>query len=172
MKRPASATICLLITLTSLGSLAFALILEHVFDVAPCILCTYQRVPFVITAGFALFGFAAPLPPPRHRVIVSICAFVFAVGAGIATYQVGIEQSWWSGTPGCTGESLAEITLTDLRNAVTTKPAVRCDDVPFTIFGLSLAALNALFSGFLSLLCLALISEHKLWREKYFTPRW
>ncbi len=171
MKRSVSASICLLITLICLGSLAFALILEHFFDVDACILCTYQRVPFVVAAGFALFGFAAPLPPPRHRVIVGICAFIFAIGAGIATYHVGIEQSWWSGTPGCTGESLDAITLADLRTSVTTKPVVRCDDVPFTLFGLSLPSMNALFSGFLSLFCLALALEHKLWREKYFKPR-
>lgn len=171
MKRSASARICFLITIISLGSLAFALILEHFFHVDPCILCTYQRIPYVVTAGFGLFGYISPLPPPKRRIIVSICGVAFVVCAGLAAYHVGIEEAWWSGTPGCTGESLGAITIDDLKMALNSKPVTRCDDVPFTMFGLSLPSLNAIFASALALLTFAIVSEGKFWREKYFQPR-
>ncbi|MBN2752208.1 MAG: disulfide bond formation protein B [Rhodospirillaceae bacterium] len=170
MSRPIDARICLFIALTSLAVLGTALVLEHGFGVEPCILCTYQRIPYAVTTGLGLFGIAMPLPPSRRRSVVLISALIFALGAGLAGYHLGVEQAWWAGTEGCTGET-ASISLADMHSALSTKPVVRCDDVPWTIFGLSLTALNLIGSIGLTLLCLALASERRLWREHRFQPR-
>jgi len=167
----ASSQVCLFITILSLGSLGFALVLEHFFDVDPCILCTYQRVPYIVTAGFGLFGFAAPLPPPRRRTVVLFCVAAMVVGAGIATYQVGIEQAWWGASQGCTNENLGTLTMDDMQAALSQKPEARCDAVTFTLFGMSLPMLNLIASSIWIVLGSMLLAERRLWREQYFAPR-
>jgi len=155
-----------------LTSIAFALVLEHVFGVRPCILCTYQRLPYVATAGFGLFGLLMPLPPHRRRVVVQICSAIFAIGAAIAAYHMGVEQGWWTGSKGCTGENLnSAITMADLQMSLTTQADARCDDVPYLAFGLSLPTLNLIASSVWCLFCLGISFEKSIWREQYFRRR-
>ncbi|WP_337998048.1 disulfide bond formation protein B [Oleispirillum naphthae] len=170
MPRSPDIRVCLFLAVTSLGILAAAFVMQYVFGIDPCVLCTYQRVPYALTTGFALFGTAMPLAPARRRTVVLICAAIFAAGAALALYHVGVEQAWWAGSQGCTGET-ATLTLADMEKALSVKPTVRCDAVPWTLFGLSLTAYNLIASSGLTLLCLILASERRLWRERRFYPR-
>jgi len=170
MARSPDIRVCLFLAVTSLGILAAAFVMQYVFGIEPCVLCTYQRVPYALTTGFALFGAAMPLAPVRRRTVVLICAVIFAAGAALAAYHLGVEQAWWPGSEACTGETAA-LTLSDMEKALSTKPTVRCDAVPWTLFGLSLTAYNLIASSVLTLLCLMLASEHRLWRERRFYPR-
>ncbi len=172
MTRSIDVRICQLIALGSLGVLAFALVMEHAFGVAPCVLCTYQRVPFALTAGFGLFGAAMPLSPARRRAVVAIAGTIFAAGAAIAFYHTGVEQGWWGGTAACTGEDISRpMTLDDMNAALSATPAARCDEIPWTLFGFSLSALNLAGSSALALACFGLAAERRLWRERRFQPR-
>ena len=164
--------ICLSITVLSLAVLGVALVMEYVFGIAPCVLCTYQRVPFVLTAGFGLFGTTMLRHPVRRRRVVMIVAAILAVGAAIAFYHAGVEHGWWTGTRGCTGEDLSHpMNLSDVTTALSTKPVARCDDVPWTLFGFSLSEWNFAASSAFALICLGLVSERRLWREHRFSPR-
>ncbi len=172
MSRSTDFRICLMIAAVGLGALAFAFVLQYGFGVEPCVLCTYQRVPFAVAAGFGLFGAAMPLPPSRRRTVALIVGVVFAAGAALAFYHVGVEHGWWGGTVACTGEDISRpMTLADIDAALATKPQARCDDVPWTLFGFSLSELNLAGSAALALICFALAAERRLWRERRFGAR-
>lgn len=154
------------------GGVGFAYILQRVFAVTPCALCYYERVPYVLAAGLGLFGLLMPITPARRRIVVLCAAFVFAVGAGLALYHVGVENAWWAGTPACTSDTLADrMSLSDMQAALSTRARARCDDVSWTLFGFSLAALNLAASAGLCLICTMLAAEHRLWRVRRFRPR-
>jgi disulfide bond formation protein DsbB len=120
----------------------------------PCALCIWQRWAHGGTVAIALLAFAAALSGHgRAAGLLTILAGVAAfVGAAIAVYHVGVEQQWWPGTSGCgagifssggTGESL--------RQQIEAAPIVRCSDVRWSLFGISMAGYNALLSAALGL---------------------
>ena len=141
----------MLILAISLGALVMALIGQYAFGLEPCILCLYERVPWAAAAAVAaigLLGWAGRLLP------VALCAAVFAAGAALAFYHVGVEEHWWASITGCAGGPVSGITLDDLSSAALARSSLKpCDRVDWRVFGLSLAALNAIASMLASLAC-------------------
>ncbi len=136
--------------------LTAVMVAQEVFDIEPCILCLYQRVPYAIAA---LLGLAALLlPPAQRRVAMILCVPVFVLGAGLAMFHVGIEQHWWtSSLPGCGVDTLPTtlpdtLSTEDFQEMLAGPPPPACDEVSFRIFGLSLAQINVLLSLALAVL--------------------
>lgn len=127
----------------SLASLSVALIGEYLLDIRPCILCLYQRIPYGVAALVAGAGVVLPISSAFRRLAVVLCGVVFAVGAGLAFYSVGVEEQWWVGVAGCEGTSLPVLSVDDLQASLA-RPAVlrACDEDVWRLFGLSLAAYN------------------------------
>ncbi len=138
-------TALILLPLASLSALAAAFISQYVFELQPCALCIYQRWPFAIAAVICI---AALLPALRAMApwILLLTAAVLAVNAGIATYHVGVEEHWWTGSEACVGTGGTAQTLAELRAQVMAAPIIRCDEVAFSLFGVSMAGYNVLFS--------------------------
>ena len=67
-------------------------------------------------------------------------------GAAIAAFHVGVEQHWWQGTAECGAVDGAADSLEALRAQILTAPTVRCDEVPWSLFGISMAGYNFLVS--------------------------
>lgn len=121
-----------------LALLGGALIGEYAFGLIPCEMCWWQRYPHI--AALLAAGLAFALTEPRAvRWLVAIAGGALLTTAAIAVYHVGVEQHWWAG-PACTsmGGSLAEILA---------RPVVACDQVQWSLGGVSLAGFNALISG-------------------------
>lgn len=128
----------------AVGSLSMALIAEHYFRLEPCILCLYQRVPYVATALLALLALKIPTRSPAIPLIIVLCGLIYLIGAGIAVYHVGVEQHWW--LSGCTGAPAGQLSFDQLRAGLATAPTKSCDDVDWPLFGISMATYNAAFS--------------------------
>lgn len=144
MIRSSEKSLALAVLAACVVSLAFALTAQYGFDLKPCILCLYQRVPFVVAAGLALL---VVVRGGRHATpILVLAAVAFLAGAGIAGYHFGVEQHWWAGTSGCTGDFHAGQSLEDLKAQLMAAPLVRCDEVSWAIFGVSITAYNVLWS--------------------------
>ncbi|MCK5546207.1 MAG: disulfide bond formation protein B [Rhodospirillaceae bacterium] len=131
----------------SVAALAGAYIAQYVFDLEPCILCLYQRIPFALAIALAL---VALFRPDFAKAIMAMLIAVFIFEGGLAFYHVGVEQHWWAAATGCssTGEiskSPAEM-LKNIQKSIP-KP---CDEVDWTILGISMATWNVLFSSFLA----------------------
>jgi disulfide bond formation protein DsbB len=142
------------------GALAF----QYLGDLPPCTLCVYQRVPHAIAIPLALAAIAT-----RKRAggtgegFLAAAALVLAAGAGIAVYHLGIEEHWWAGPQTCTGTGSAfPDSVEALRDALRNARIVPCDVVPWSLFGISLAGFNAMFSALLVGLGIA-----PLWRRVF-----
>ncbi|MCC5983916.1 MAG: disulfide bond formation protein B [Rhodobacteraceae bacterium] len=129
----------------SAGLLLAALAFEHLGGLAPCPLCIWQRWPHVVALAGAL---AVVLPGSLGG---AWWALVGAGGAatsgGIGVYHAGVEQGWWSGPTACAAaQDLSGMSAEDLLEAILAAPVVRCDEIPWEMFGLSMAAWNAVAS--------------------------
>ena len=137
------------------AALAVALLSQYWGGLAPCLLCLWQRWALWAAVALGVCGIAATLFGHRRLAgAVTLLAGVAALSsAGIAFFHVGVEQHWWTGTSGC-GASLIEpgLTAEELRARIEAAPMVRCDQVSWSLFGLSMAAYNLLYSAMLGAL--------------------
>ena len=142
----------ILVPLAAVTALALAFIGQYGFELQPCVLCIYQRWPFVIVAGLCLLAANPAMRTGKAaRWILLLCAGVLAVNAAIAVYHVGVEQHWWAGSEACVGKTGATQTLAQLRAQIMSAPVTRCDEIAFSLFGVSMAGYNVLFSFVLAL---------------------
>lgn len=135
----------------SVISLAAALTAEHLYGLAPCILCIYQRIPYLIAALLATASLIIAFRAERAKIAaftIFLCTPVFLIGAGIAFYHVGVEQHWWvSHLEGCAVE-FAAASPEDLMALIDAAPAARCDEIAWAdpFFGISMAGYNIAYS--------------------------
>lgn len=151
MQRPAALPLLLL--LGSGGALMGALYFQYGMDLAPCALCYDQRYAHgaaLVPAALAVF-----VRGRMQLLLVGLSALALLVGAGIAGYHVGVEQGWWAGPSGCSSPAFADLDIAQLRAALDATPVIRCDEIPWSLFGLSMAAYNLLLSLGLALVALA-----------------
>lgn len=140
----------------SLGVLAVALAWQHLGGVEPCILCIYQRWPYVAVAVLAAGGLALDRRPAARAAIIGLCGVALLIGAGIAGFHVGVEQHWWAGTADCSADPLAAgNSIEALRAQLLAEPVVPCDEVAWSLFGISMAGYNFLISLGLGIAALA-----------------
>ncbi len=70
----------------------------------------------------------------------------FLVGAGLAAFHVGVEQHWWAGTAECGANFGPAGSVEELRRRLLAQAVVRCDEVAWSLFGISMAGYNFLLS--------------------------
>jgi disulfide bond formation protein DsbB len=124
----------------SIGALIIAYTAELAFGIEPCILCLYQRIPYALAGALAVAALLAPEtwgPRPKMWAVIG-AAVAFLAGAEIAFYHVGVEQHWWQGTEECVGTTGAT-TLAELEAQIMASPLTRCDEVSWSLFGISMA---------------------------------
>lgn len=145
----------------SVGVLAAAFFAQYVVGLAPCVLCILQRWPHAVAFVFA--GLALVLPAAFARLAILAAAASMLAGVGIAGYHVGVEQHWWPGPDACAatldiGAMTPEQLLTQLRAA----PVVPCDEIAWSLFGVSMAGWNALLSlGLAAVLAQAFVTARE-----------
>jgi len=142
------------------AALLSAFMFEHIGGLAPCELCWYQRYAHVAALTAALpalvFSRRTGVAPP----LLAAAAVALLIGAGIAGYQVGVELSWFES--GC-ATPITGTTIEELRASLLAAPVVRCDEVAWSLGGISMAGWNGLLSLALGLAALyaALITERR-----------
>jgi disulfide bond formation protein DsbB len=137
----------ILIVTVSLGALGAALFAQYIGDLQPCVLCIYQRYAYVGALAAGLVGIAAAGNPQACRLAIGIAAVAFLAGAGIAFFHVGVEQLWWRGTAECQASAFdPNASIADLRKQLLQTRPVACDQVPWSLFGISIAGYNMLVS--------------------------
>jgi disulfide bond formation protein DsbB len=152
----------LAVVAASLAALAAAFASQFWGGLEPCVLCIYQRYVFgaAIAVGLATIGLMRW--PALGRLGMGLAALVFLTGAGIASFHVGVERLWWEGTAACHGPVFdPDLTIEQLAEAMMNTRFVPCDQIPWSLFGISIAGYNALAS-----LGLAAASLWAAWRMK------
>lgn len=133
-----------LLILVGAGSLSVAYTAQFGFDLEPCILCLYQRVPFAIAVVLGAVGLWRP---QWLATVFALAVATFAVNSGIAVYHTGVEQHWWASAVGCGGTLANNVSTADLMASLNTKPPKSCDSIDWTFLGISMASWNVVFSG-------------------------
>jgi len=132
-------------------ALAAAWFIEIVLGVKPCPLCLEQRIPYYVGLPLAAAGLAVALRAPRSRaigVLLALVSIAFVVGSAMGLHHAGVEAGWWKGPQDCAGTTAAPpAAIQDFLKELSTVKVIRCDEVAMRIFGLSLAAWNAIVSG-------------------------
>jgi len=152
-----------LILAASAAALAFAFTAQYGFGLEPCVLCLYQRWPFAIAVLLGGLGLALAATGRSPAWVLALAGAVFLANAGLAFYHVGVEQHWWQGTAECTAEIGRARSLAELKAQVLAAPLVRCDEVAWSLFGLSMAAWNVALSAALALF--SLVAAGRLSRQ-------
>ena len=142
----------LLLLITSAALLAAAFGAQHLGGLDPCILCIYQRWPYAAVIVLAALALAVHRVGQLRIALIWGSGAAFLVGAGIAGYHVGIEQGWWPGTDACVGiVPVAAGSASDLTAQLLATPPARCDVIPWSLFGISIAGYNFLATTILGL---------------------
>ncbi|PKU22783.1 disulfide bond formation protein B [Telmatospirillum siberiense] len=134
-----------LLLLACVGAMGTALITQYGFGLEPCILCFYQRIPYVVAGVLAVIALSSKVPVRGKIVLIALCALAFAIDSGIAFYHVGVEHHWWESA--CVGGVNPEANSAEaLKALLAGPPPVPCDRIPWSVFGISMAGYNALFT--------------------------
>lgn len=129
--------LALLVPAALLGGAWGSQLIGHLY---PCEMCHWQRWPHYAALVIALLAF---LPRAPVRLLVALAALAIAVSGAIGVYHAGVEYKWWQGLTACTS------TITfggDPLEAIMKAPPIRCDQPQWTLFDISLAGFNAIFS--------------------------
>jgi disulfide bond formation protein DsbB len=121
-----------------------AFYLEYFHDAIPCDLCITQRWFHALIISYSLIAILAVEKNFITGELVLIGLSLTWIASSIAgLYHFGIEMNFWTGPDGCSSSiDFSKDTLKYLLN----KSPIKCDEVMFSIFGLSLAGWNALMS--------------------------
>ena len=117
-----------------------ALLSQYVGGLYPCEMCIWQRWPHGAAILLALGAMLSPLGAPRTRTLVLLAALAIAASGAIGAFHAGVEYKWWEGITTCTTNGATSL------DDILSVPLVRCDQVQWSLLGISLAGFNAIFS--------------------------
>ena len=90
--------------------------------------------------------FALPILP-----ILIIGALSALSTSALGVFHTGVERGWWEGPTECSGGPGGDLSADQLLDAIRAAPLVRCDEVAWSMMGLSMASWNGIASVALAL---------------------
>ena len=131
-----------LVTLFSVVALTSALIAEFYFNLTPCEMCLKQREPYyVIILGFIIITI---LRWQEHIWFYLGVQLISIYGLFYSIWHVGIENNLLAGPTGCSSALNNTNNISNLKEQILSKPVINCEDIAWSIFGLSAATINSL----------------------------
>mgnify|MGYP001247941800 FL=1 len=134
-----------------------ALIIQYWLGHEPCELCLYERIPYFLS----ILLIVKILFIKRYKKItLLILSLVFISSTALAFYHFGIEQGFFSESLTCvTGDLSKALSKEELLEQLK-QNSISCKDVSFRILGLSLAAINTVFSLILSVIFMRMFMNY------------
>lgn len=127
-------------TFICLGLLGFALYSQYVEGYAPCVLCIWQRWPYIIITIISLL--ALTQKPKIGVMAIMFISFVYLINATFAFFHMGVQAEWWAGTGGCGFNSDGQTSVAELYEQIKSAPLVSCADISWRFLGLSMPFWN------------------------------
>lgn len=133
----------LVIAAGSTALLLTAIGFEYLGGLAPCELCEEQRWWH---AGAIVYGVLVMFLGHHRLGGIAYGAGLICLGmtAAFGFYHVGVEQGWWAAS--CGAQSLSGDSIYDLRQQLEAAPIVKCNEVSWSLAGLSMAGWNVIAS--------------------------
>ena len=134
-----------------------ALIIQYWLGHEPCKLCLYQRIPYFL----AILLIIKILFFKKYEKITLLILFLMFIGStALAFYHFGIEQGFFNESLACTAPDVSKTLSKEQLIELLNQNSVSCKDASFRILGLSLAAINTIFSLFLSVIFIKLFLNY------------
>ena len=146
----------IIIFVFSIFSLLIALFIEFFLGYAPCKLCIYQRIPYLIAIFITLLGVSYY----KNLIWLYMLLIIFFSNFILSGYHFGIEQEIFNEFSGCTSNSLNITDKNELLKSLNSE-VNSCKNVDFRIFGLSLATINFLLSFTILILIFKVIKNER-----------
>lgn len=136
-------TLILLATLGSAAMLLGAYGFQHIGGLLPCQMCLWQRWPHGAAVIIGLIALAL-----RQASLAWLGALAAATTGAIGAYHAGVEWGFWPGPSSCSGGGLDMGSMSggDLLSTEGPVALVMCDEVVWSLMGLSMAGWNAIIS--------------------------
>ena len=134
-----------------------ALIIQYWLGHEPCRLCLYERIPYFLSM---LLIIKIIFIKKYEKIALLILFLVFMSSTVLAFYHFGIEQGFFSESLACTSGDLSKMLSKEELLEQLKQNSISCKDVSFRILGLSLAAINTIFSLVLSVIFIKLFLNY------------
>ena len=135
-----------------------ALIIQYWLGHEPCKLCLYERIPYFLSI---LLIIKILFIKKYEKITLLILFLVFMSSATLAFYHFGIEQGFFNESLACTTGDLSKTLSKEELLEQLKQQNISCKDVSFRILGLSLAAINTIFSLVLSVIFIRLFMNYE-----------
>lgn len=122
--------------------MAGALGSQYLGGLFPCEMCHWQRWPHYAAIALALAAFVLPQRIGRAAVALALAAILLSGAIGV--FHAGVEYHLWPGITRCSAPPGGS--AEDLLAQIMATPMIQCDVPQWTLFGISLAGFNAIFS--------------------------
>jgi disulfide bond formation protein DsbB len=118
---------------------------EKIVRLVPCELCLAERLPWYAALTLSAM-FVVWHPRPVLRSLPLLFAVLFLMSTLLAGYHVLVEHHFVAGPTACTAPSSAGESVEALKRQLLATPPVRCDEVQWSLIGISLAGWNVVAS--------------------------
>jgi disulfide bond formation protein DsbB len=146
LKSPASWGV--LAALGSASLLLGAFGFQYIGGLAPCTFCLWQRWPHALAVLVGLVSLKI-----QRTWLALLGAASALTSAGIGIFHTGVERKLWAGLQSCSSNlDVSNLSAEAALQAIMTSKVVKCDEVAWSLAGLSMASWNAIFSVGLALL--------------------
>ena len=137
--------------------LILAFVIEHKLGHQPCKLCIYERIPYFVSIFLII---KILFMKGYEKTTLLLLSLVFIISSTLAFYHFGIEQGFFKETLACATENFSQALSKEEIMEQLKQNTTGCKDVNFKIFGFSLAAINTIFSIFLSAIFIRLFINY------------
>jgi len=134
-----------LLLVVSLAMISVAYGFQYIGKMEPCEMCYWQRYAYYVAIpllALAVLLAADAAQSSISRAVIGLAGLAFLTGAGIAGYHSGVEYGWWAGPESCTASGFVAETAEAFLEAIRGRNIVRCDEIPWSLFGISMAGYN------------------------------
>lgn len=158
--------VCWVFMLVSCVALGVAMYAQLVLDLRPCVLCIYQRIPFVlalVVCGAYLCVSGWVRPAVVRLAVPGVLGALMVLNAVLGVYHTGIERAWWAETSGCQVVFPGGGDVQSVLWAITRAQAGSCTQAAWVdpVLGASMATYNAAVC-----VVLAVLAFWVLWRQR------
>ena len=145
----------LIIALITISSVFVA---EYGFNILPCQLCLYQRVPYFLLLIIGVITIIKKRQNITFFYTIAI-TITWVVSFILAIYHSGVEAGYWSYA--CNSATNTAKNVQELALLIKNTPFIPCDKPTFTVIGLSMANMNAFISLLFTVYGVAIIIKYE-----------
>jgi disulfide bond formation protein DsbB len=121
---------------------------EYIGGLLPCRMCYWQRIPHAVVIALPvllmIFG-------RRHASLLAFGAgCIMLVSAGLGFWHSGVEWGFLPGPTGCSGNIDFSGDVSAVLDGLLSAKTIRCDEVPWSFLGLSMAGWNFVISALMA----------------------